>query len=146
MLKKLKEANLKARKNKETVVAVLLSTIIGEAEMVGKNACRATTDKDVMDTLRTFEKNQVANIRCYSEHENKDAVAIAENELKIIRLFLPAKLTDLQVENDITGVMQDKGLAKEMKSLGAINSVLREKYGDQFEGGQISSVFKRILM
>jgi uncharacterized protein YqeY len=75
-----------------------------------------------------------------------EAVAEAEFEIGVIRSFLPAKLTDLQVLKDIGTVMTENGLAREMKSMGTVTKELKAKYGDQFEGQQVSTIFKNMLV
>jgi len=52
-LQDIKTAQLNARKNKVASVASLLTTVIGEAEMVGKNANREVTEAEVIKVSRT---------------------------------------------------------------------------------------------
>lgn len=145
-LAKIKEAQLSARKNKFSDVASLLTTIIGEAEMVGKNAgSREPTESEVLQVLKKFEKGMVETIG-YLKPEQTSKIAIAEGELKIVRAFLPAKMTDLQVQKDIGTVMQKFNLAREQKSLGIITKELRVKYGEQFDGQQVSAMFKQMMI
>jgi hypothetical protein len=146
-LQKIKESQLKARKEKDSTASSLLTTIIGEAEMIGKSAGnRETTEEEVIQVLRKFEKNQVENQRIYIDKRLPEAVAIAETEIGIIRQFLPTKLTDLQVQKDIGTLMTNHLLPKEQKSLGIIIKELKTKYGSQFDGQQVSTQFKQILV
>jgi len=149
----IKATQLLSRKLKETDKASLLTTIIGESEMAGKNAGnRAPTDSEVIQVLKKFEKNQIENIALYNKNMKPENVAAtdllkfkSEFELNIIRKFLPSKILDLEVQKDIAVIMENMSLLKEQKSLGIITKELKVKYGDSFDGQQISSLFKEML-
>lgn len=150
IIKNIKDAQLAARKGGNKLKATLLTTLIGEAEIVGKNAGnRETTDSEVIAVLKKFEKGMIETIgylKCDREsHTPSIAIDVLNDELQIIREFMPVKLTDLQIQNDINTVMQEQNLAKEQKSLGVVVKALKEKYGDQFDGQQVSTQFKGML-
>lgn len=143
----IKTAQLEARKARLSETATLLTTLVGEAEMAGKNAGnRAPTDEEVLVVLKKFEKNMLENLRIYGERNLTDRIFETQKELDIVRLYLPAKLTNLQVEKDIGTVMQKLNLAKEQKSLGIVVKELKAKYGEQFDGQQVSGTFKQMLV
>lgn len=147
MLQSIKTSWLNARKNHDTQCAVLLTTVIGETEMLAKNdKNRAATNEDALKTLRKFEKNLVETISVLEKTDRVEQLKFVREELVIIREFLPAKLTDLQVQKDIGTAMQKLGIVKAVqKDQGAIVKELREKYGDQFDGAQVSAQFKAML-
>jgi len=147
IIEQIKESQILARKSKNQITASLLTTVIGEAEMVGKNAAnRAPTDAEVIQILKKFEKNMLENLKIFNERDMKDQIISVMTELTIVRQFLPEKLTDLQVQKDIGTVMQKLSLAKEQKSMGPITKELKAKYGDQFDGQQVSTQFKQMLV
>ena len=58
ILESVKKAQLQARKEKRAVDASTLTTLIGEAEMIGKNdGNRASTDAEVVTVIKKFVKN-----------------------------------------------------------------------------------------
>ena len=64
LLAQLKKDSLLARKAADGVRATLLSTLIAEAEMVGKNAGnRESTDDEVQQTIRKFLKAEGVALR-----------------------------------------------------------------------------------
>lgn len=143
-IQEIKEALLEARKNKYVGIASLLSTVIGDAEMVGKNAGnRAPTDAEVIQVLKKFEKNMLETQGYLKETDPRHAMITVE--LDIVKCFLPAKITDEQVLCDIKFIMGSRGLAYEQKSMGELTKELKIKYGDRFDGKQVSSIFKSML-
>lgn len=143
----IKEAQLVARKARDTFTATLLTTVIGEAEMVGKTiGNRTSTDEEVISVLRKFEKNINENIKIFTDRTMLDECVLAICERDIIQRFLPVKITNLQVQKDIGTLIYNLNLAKEQKSLGIIVKELKTKYGNQFDGQQVSSVFKGMMV
>lgn len=148
ILAQIKAAQLDARKAKLTDTASLLTTVIGEAEMVGKNARNGSpTDAEVLQILRKFEKNMIENHHIFQERQMQKQLVEVEKELDTIRLYMPQKLTDLQVAKDIGMAMQKLGITSPtQKDMGAIVKELKEKQGEQFDGQQVSKQFKAMLV
>lgn len=57
LIEQIKAKNLEARKAKLTAVVNVLTPLIGEAEMVGKNAGHPVTDAEVVQMIKKFIKN-----------------------------------------------------------------------------------------
>ena len=87
LLAQLKKDSLLARKAADGVRATLLSTLIAEAEMVGKNAGnRESTDDEVQQTIRKFLKN---NQEAVAVIKDTDRLAVLEQESAILTAYLP---------------------------------------------------------
>ena len=146
-IQEIKDAQLAARKARDGVRATLLTTLIGEAEMVGKSdGNRESTDAEVLSIVKKFEKNLNENIKLYTGDNGRlIALTYAKHELEILKEFLPQKVSDEQVRSDIEFGISVENLPRELKSLGAINKALRQAYGEQFDGQQISRIFKSMI-
>ena len=142
----IKAAQLDARKARLPETTALLTTMIGECEMAGKNAGnRAPTDAEVLQVLRKFEKNMLENLSIYKARGMHDQVLVVQKELDTVRLYLPQKLSDEQVQKDIRDVLANMSLPYEQKSMGPVVKELKAKYGEQFDGGQVNTQFKAML-
>jgi uncharacterized protein YqeY len=138
---------LTARKARDTITATLLTTLIGEAEMIGKSAGnRESTDEEVLTVIKKFEKNMLENYRIYTERGMTEHQYTIEVELGIIRCFMPAKLTDEQVKADIKTLIEVHEWILEQKTMGKVVAGLKPMYGDQFDGQQVSGQFKAMLV
>ena len=147
MLKKIKAAQLQARKNRESSKASFLTTLIGEAEMVGKSkGNRESTNEEILVIIKKFENNINENIKIYTEKGIPDRLADAKFELEVLKEFLPEKLTDLQVQKDVGSLITALGLPKVQKSMGIVGAELKARYGNQYDGGQVSKMFKTFLV
>jgi len=146
LLEKIMSAALVARKEKDIIVRDLLVTVIGEAGMVGKSdGNRQTTDAEVLQVLKKFEKGMLENEKIFLERQMPIQLWNVGIELDIIRKFMPQKLTDEQVTIDIREFILNNALVIEQKSMGPLTKGMKAKYGDQFDGQQVSRLFKELL-
>ena len=147
-LQNIKDEQLVARKNRielgMSAKASLLTTVIGEAEMIGKNSGREVTDVEVIALLKKFEKGMIETLG-HLEKRNQistDETIKVENELVVIRSFLPKSIDDETVKQDII----ELNVPFEKKSMGILTKSLRVKYGEQFDGQQVSKIFDTFLV
>ncbi len=103
LLAQLKKDSLLARKAADRVRGTLLSTLIGEAEMVGKNAAnRESTDEEVQQTIRKFLKNNQEALGVIKDEERR---ALLEQESAILTAYLPPLASDAEVQAFITATV-----------------------------------------
>lgn len=143
VLTELKALQVDARKRRDGTRSTLLTTIIGEAEMRGKNdGNRATTSEDILTVLRKFEGNLKDNLALYTAKQvSKDILETVQVELDIVRSLLPKEIDALVIRRDILELK----LPMEQKSLGKIIPTLKTLYGPQFNPQQVSAIFKEML-
>lgn len=145
MINNIKASQLQARKDRDDIKKESLSTILGEFQNVQLRGT-VLTDEEVLRIVRKFETSARENIEfCTGKADRTEMLATAKRELEILQEFLPAKITNLQIQKDIGALMSDLGLAKEMKSMGPIGKALAAKYGNQYEGKQVAEVFKEMM-
>ena len=93
---RIKELQVAARKA-GTADASLLTTLLGEAAMVGKNAGRDTTDQEVVAVVKKFIKNLDETISALSTRGQDTTAFTAER--KLLEQFLPLQLTELALQH-----------------------------------------------
>ncbi|ANQ85626.1 GatB/YqeY domain-containing protein [Azoarcus olearius] len=133
LLAQLKKDALLARKAAAPVRATLLSTLIAEAEMVGKNAGnRESTDDEVQQTIRKFLKN---NQEAMAVIKDEARLATLREESAILTGYLPPMADEAEVKAFIATTVA--GLAdRSPKSMGAVMAALKAKYGNGFDARQ----------
>ncbi len=134
LLNKIKEQQLNSRKNGEKEAAMLLTTLLGEASSVGKNAGnRETTDAETVAVIKKFIKNIDETISALSQH-NQDFSKFS-NEKQILEAFLPKQLSEYELNN----------IAKTQKSMPEFMKYLKENFSGQYDGKLASSVAKKVF-
>jgi uncharacterized protein len=140
LMEKLQADQLVARKNRASVPAALLTALIGEAAMVGKNAGnRASTDDEVLAMIRKFLKN-AEETQARLREAGKDTATITE-EIQILSSYLPQQMTDEQLSAAIAGIIQ--GMSN--PNMGAIMKALKENYGGLYDGRRANELIKQQL-
>ena len=92
LMERIKEAQLIARKARSTDAAVL-TTLIGEAAMIGKNdGGRETSDAEVIAVIKKFIKNIDETIANLKMTQYETAIALT-NEKMVLEAFLPTQFT-----------------------------------------------------
>lgn len=142
LLAQLKKDALVARKNAATVRATLLSTLIAEAEMVGKNAGnRESTDDEVQATLRKFLKNNQEALAVIKDEARR---AVLADEAAILAGYLPPMATEADVKAFIAETVA--GLAdRSPKSMGTVMGALKTRFGTGFDAKQANAWVREAL-
>ena len=142
LLAQLKNDSLLARKAADRVRATLLSTLIGEAEMVGKNAAnRESTDEEVQQTIRKFLKNNQEALGVIKDEERR---AVLEQESAILTAYLPPLASDAEVQAFIAAsvaTLAERG----PKQMGVVMGALKARYGSDFDAKLASAWIKDAL-
>lgn len=142
LIAQLKKDSLLARKAADGVRATLLSTLIAEAEMVGKNAGnRESSDDEVQQTIRKFLKN---NQEAVTVIKDTDRLALLEREAAILTAYLPPMASEAEVKAFIADTVA--GLAdRSPKQMGVVMGALKAKYGSSFDAKQANAWVKDAL-
>ncbi|MDX9718869.1 MAG: GatB/YqeY domain-containing protein [Thauera sp.] len=142
LIAQLKKDSLLARKAADGVRATLLSTLIAEAEMVGKNAGnRESSDDEVQQTIRKFLKN---NQEAVTVIKDTDRLALLEREAAILTAYLPPMASEAEVKAFIAETVA--GLAERSpKQMGTVMGALKAKYGSSFDAKQANAWVKDAL-
>lgn len=133
LMQQLKADLLVARKKREDVS--LLTTLIGEASMVGKNAGnRETTDDEVVQVIKKFLKN----ISESQKVATGDMLQKLNQEVITLKAYLPPEISSEELETLV------KELIKENPSMGALMKALKAKLGSAFDGQAAKVTFNKV--
>ena len=133
LIENLKEDQLIARKNRDQIKATLLTTLIGEAEMVGKNAGnRAPFDEEVVAVVKKFIKGINETIAVLTK-SGQDASQF-EKEREILDSYLPTQLTKGKLVVMLDSAVVDGTLVEDKSFKGAAMKWLKEHYSGQYDG------------
>lgn len=163
LLDQIKSAQLKARKERNTLASNLLTTLLGEAAMIGKNnGNRESTDSEVISTIKKFVAN-AKETRDILLQDDKAQEILAQNpnpiggygagnpalldcleEIRILESFLPKQLTDEELEVAITTAIADVN-ATSIRDMGKVMKLLKERHDGAYDGSVVSLTIKSRL-
>lgn len=147
LLSTIKADQLQARKNKEALKAALLTTLIGEASVIGKNdGNRETTDDETTKVIQKFLKGINESINYMSQSANgAEALTMLNGEKTILEAYLPKQLTVEQIKYGISTQIQSGALKKDPSLKGAAMKYLKENFSGQYDGKTASQAIDEIL-
>ena len=143
LLQQVKTTQLQARKNRDTASAAILTTLIGEAEAIGKNeGNRTTTDLEVVAMVKKFIKNldEVVSLTSPESIAHQNAL----DEKKLLTQFLPKQLSQDELSQVLVDLTTELN-AHAPKDMGRIMKLLKERFDGQYDGGLASTLIKGIL-
>ena len=123
---------------------MLLNTLVGEAERVGKDAGnRDTTDAETIAIIKKFAKNAELT-KSGLEKFGRDAGSI-QHEIAILATYLPAALPVEEIESVVMEIVDGLDDPKAKNAVGVVNKALKERFGEAFDGSTMVPIVKRIL-
>ena len=131
LMEQIKTEQIAARKAGDSR-ASLLTTLLGEASMVGKNAGRETTDQEVVAVVKKFIKNVDETINALTMR-NQDASAFLM-ERGVLEQYLPMQLSEDALRQ----------VAECQKDMPSFMKHLKENFAGKYDGKLASMVAKKI--
>lgn len=128
LLQRIKTDRMKARKERDTLRATLLTTLVGEAEtaLKGKQAKKF----DMLKLVQKFHSNLEESLAIKDTEEGQE-------ELGILDEYIPLQLT----EADIKGIIL---LHSDLTTPGSFFGYMNKTYKGQFDGKLAGELFKEL--
>lgn len=102
------------------------------------------SDEEALKVLQREAKQRRDSISQYEIAGRQDLIDIEAAELEIIKAYLPAALTEAELETIIDGVIGRLG-ATDMQQMGAVIGLAMKEVGARAEGGAVSAIVKAKL-
>ena len=115
-----------------------------EIEKKGKGKEPSLTEEEVIEVLTREAKKRRESIEMYLKGNRKDLAKKEEEELKIISGYLPAQLSQEEIEKVVQGVILRTG-AKEPKDFGRVMGEAMQELKGKAEGGAVGEIIKNKL-
>ncbi len=115
---------------------ILLAKTSGAGSEIG--------DEDVMKLIRKLIKQRKESAEMYIQGSRKD---LADNELAeaaVMESYLPAQLSEAEVEAIVKSVIEETG-AKGMADMGKVMGASVKKADGRADGKTVSAIVKRLL-
>lgn len=108
----------------------------GQADGVG--------DDEILQLLAKMVRQRRESIRLYEEGGRVDLAAGEAEEITVIEAFLPAQLSDAEIEAAVHEMIAEVG-ATGLKDMGRTMAALKERYAGQMEFAKASAAVKKAL-
>jgi len=143
LMQQLKADQLQARKNRNTIEATLLTTLIGEAANIGKNdGNRETNDQEVIQVVKKFIKGMDETLDVLYKRQAFDTAEQVEQEKKILADYLPKQLTGEQIQSYIMQAVLHDGL---QENKGMMMKYMKDNFAGQYDGKLAAQIIDELL-
>lgn len=137
LLEQIEEDRLQARKDQRRFKSGVLTTLVAEAAMVGKNATppRQSTDEEVVSVIKKFIKNIDQTLSFLGDPEKRNDVEYESliQEKKVLEEYLPSQLSEAGLRE----------IAFTFTNKGEFMQFLKINHPGQYDGRLASDVFSQ---
>ncbi len=144
IINKLTEELKSAMKAKDKERVNTLRLLVSKLKMARIESGKDLTDDQEMDVLIRAAKERKESIKAYESGGRQDLLEQEKAELDIIEEFLPAQLTDDEIEKVIVDIIEETG-ATSMKDLGKVMSQAMKTLKGQADGKKVQSMVRTKL-
>ncbi len=106
---------------------------------------RDLDDADVVKILSSYARKVKDQIKSYGEGGRDDLCAAAETEFKIVSEFLPAEMSQEDLEKIVLTAVEESGAAGP-QDMGKVMKLVLPKTAGRADGGKVSAMVKKALM
>lgn len=119
---------------------ILLQTVKAELQSKSKDLKRELNSEEEIALMRREAKQRQDALNLYREGARDDLVEKMEQEIKALEAFLPAELSDEQIENEIVKIFSHA----QDKSFGSIMKLAMPALKSKADGSRIAKIVKKI--
>ena len=150
MLKRIKEDQLNARKEHNKLKTGMLTALLGEISIVGKNnGNRETTDAEAIVVIKKFLKNVNETLKIFTRGSMEmgagshtvEKINELRAEIKIYESYLPKQLS----EDELKDIISRFGEEAYTSNVGTVMKYLKENYNGLYDGKLASTIAKEFL-
>ena len=144
MLNKINEDLKTALKQGDNIAKSVLRYLKSEIHNREISIGSSLTNEQIIDVLNKQAKQRRESIEAYTNGNRSDLVEIEEKELSIIMNYLPAQLSQTDIETIVKeGIIETK--ATSSKDIGKVMSWVMPKVKGKADGKTISATVNSIL-
>jgi len=121
-----------------------LRLINAEIKRVEVDTRKILSDDDILQILNRMLKQRQDSLQQYEAAGREDLAAVERQEIGVIREFMPAPLSDADLEAEIDAAVTASG-ASSPRDMGAVMNVLRPRVQGRADMGQVSARVKARL-
>ena len=141
---KLNEEMVAAAKSKDKIrlsAIRMLKTALHNKEI---NLMRPLNESEVLQVLSSMIKQRKDSIEQFAKGGRTDLVEKEEAELKVVQEFMPAQMSDDEVDSLIKKAIEEAG-AVSVKEMGKVMKILMPKLTGTADGKMVGEKVKAIL-
>ena len=126
------------------ILAAVLNAEKDKMFRLGKEEMVDLTEEEIISILSSEAKKRRESIMEFSKGGRQDLVEKENEELEIIKKYLPEQMSEKELQKIIEEAIKDTG-AKEIKDMGKVMAALMPKVRGRADGSLVSKIVKELL-
>lgn len=135
-------AAMKARDKERLGVLRMLQAAVKQVEVDER---RELDDTDILKVLTSYGRKVKDQIASYGEGGRAELLAAAEAELAVVAEFLPAELSDAELETIVREAVAETG-AGGPQDMGKVMKAVMPRTAGRADGSRVSALVKKALV
>lgn len=146
LIEKITKDIMAAMKNHESdkldaLKAIKSALLLAQTE---GNTKRELTEADEIKILQRLYKQRIESAEIYNNNNRTDLADIELSQAAIIKTYLPAQLSNEEIENEVKKVINELN-ATSIKDMGKVMSVVSKSLAGKADNATISNIVKKLL-
>lgn len=140
------QAAVKAQDKRRMSTLRLINAAIKDRDIAArtKGEDQGVSDAEVLEILAKMVKQRQESIKSFEEGGRPELAQQEQEEIDIIKSFMPKQLSEKDTRKACEQVMQEVGAAG-LKDMGRCMSALKERYAGQMDFSKASQHVKEML-
>ena len=102
------------------------------------------SDNEIIQLLTKMIKQRKESAEIYKESDRSDLEKKENDEIEIIEQYMPSQINDDEIDKLISEIIDETG-SSNIKDMGRVMAILKEKYSGQMDFGKASLIVKEKL-
>ena len=121
-----------------------LRLILSSLRLAEKELQRPLTHDEELQVLQRERKRRVESIEAFRAGDREEQAAKEEQELDILQEFMPAPLSEDEIETIVDDVIAETG-ATSLRDIGRVMADVMPQVSGRVDGGTVSQIVKEKL-
>ncbi|MFQ5626606.1 MAG: GatB/YqeY domain-containing protein [Methyloligellaceae bacterium] len=136
------KAAIKLQDKRRMSTLRLISAAIKDRDIAARSSDKnGVSDSEVMEILAKMVKQRHESIKTFEEGGRPELAQQEQEEIDIIRTFLPKQLSEEETRDAVLALMDEIG-CEGLKDMGKTMGALKQRYTGQMDFGKASQIVK----
>ena len=122
----------------------MIQAALKDRDIEARGAGKEVSEEDILALLQKMVKSRQESLAMYEQAGREDLAATERGEITVIQTFLPAQMSDEDVNAAIAAAISETGAAS-MKDMGKVVGALKAKFTGQMDFAKASALVKAAL-
>ncbi|NMC56561.1 MAG: GatB/YqeY domain-containing protein [Eubacteriaceae bacterium] len=133
-----------AMKNKDVIAKQTVTMVRAAILFYEKNNKTELDDAGIIDVIASELKKRRESLIEFQKANRDDLVSQTEEEIKVLMKYLPAQLSDEEIESHVIDAIKTAN-AQSVKDMGKVMAILMPALKGKADGGKINQLVKKHL-